>query len=146
MLLPSKDGIVCDYCATTYKDQFKYYSTRAIEYQMTMNRRSMPKDSGFYSDMCESCYKMLLKDVEKHIGKHRKDKIKCDLSNTYKSGTFVYYIMFFDLVDVDKDRGENNEVNVDKNVMDLNIINGFNDLVKRTEVTRKKIESEGVWT
>lgn len=146
MFLPSKDGIVCDYCATTYKNQFKYYSTRAIEYQMTMNRRSMPQDSQFFSDMCESCYEMLLKDVKKHLGKHRKDKIKCDLSNAYKSGTFVYYIMFFDLVDVDKDRGEDNEVKVEKNVMDLNIINGFHDLVKRTQVTRKKIESEGVWT
>ncbi len=146
MFLHTKDGIICDYCATTYKDQFKYYSTRAVEYQLIQNQRSAPKDSGFYSDMCESCYDMLLEDVKKHIGKHHKNKIKCDLSNTYKSGTFVYYIMYFDLVDVDKDRGEDNAISVNKNVMDLNIIKGFNDLVKRTQVTRKKIEAQGAWT
>ena len=146
MFLPSKDGIVCDYCATTYKEQFKYYSTRAIEYQLVQNRRSAPKDTQFYSDMCEACYDMLLEDVKKHIGKHRKDKIKCDLSNTYKSGTFVYYIMYFDLVSVNKELAEEDQVKVEKNVMDLNIINGFNELVKRTQVTRKKIETQGVWT
>ena len=145
MFLPSKDGIICDYCATTYKDKFKYYSTRATEHQIVQNRRSSPKDSGFYSDMCKACYEMLLKDVEKHIGTHRKDKIKCDLSNAYKSGTFVYYVMLFDLVSVDKDGGEDG-VKVEKNIMDLNIINGFNDLVKRTQVTKKKIESQGAWT
>lgn len=146
MFLHTKDGIICDYCGVTYKDQFKYYSTRAVEYQLVNNQRSAPRDSGFHSDMCPSCYDMLLKDVEKHIGKHRKDKIKCDLSNAYKSGTFIYYIMYFDLITVDKDAGKENEVKVEKNVMDLNIINGMDKLLERTQVIRKKIESQGNWS
>lgn len=113
---------------------------------MVQNRRCTPKDSGFFSDMCVNCYDMLLKDVEKHLGKHRNDKIKCDLSKAYKSGTFVYYIMYFDKISVDKEAGEGNETKVEKNVMDLNIINGMDKLLERTKVTRKKIETEGAWT
>jgi hypothetical protein len=146
MFLPTKDGIICDYCGTSYKDQFEYYSTKATEHQFIKNQRSAPRDSGFHSDMCVGCYEMLLKDVKKHIGKHRKDKIKCDLSNAYKSGTFVYYIMYFDKIKVNKQGGEGNEIDIEKNVMDLNIINGMDKLLERTQVIKKKIKSQGAWT
>lgn len=146
MFLPTKDGIICDYCGTTYTNQFKYYSTRAIEYSFVQNRRSAPKDSGFNSDMCIPCYAMLIKDVEKNLGPHKRSKIKCDLSKTYGSGTFVYYIMYFDEVSVDKDAAEGKDIEIEKNVMDLNIIKGMDKLLERTKVIRKKIESQGAWS
>jgi hypothetical protein len=146
MFLHTKDGIICDYCGTTYKDQFTYYSTRAIEYQLVQNRRSAPKDAGLNSDMCVSCYDMIIKDVEKNLGTVRKDKIKCDLSKTYKSGTFVYYIMYFDKVTVDKEAGEGKDIEIEKNVMDLNIIKGMDKLFERTRVIKEKIESQGAWS
>lgn len=146
MFLSSKDGIICDYCGTIYKDEFEYYSTRAVEYQMSQNRRSMPKDANFNSDICISCYELLLEDVEKNLGPHNKSKIKCDLSKTYKSGTFVYYIMYFDKVKVNKNAPENDQVNIDSKVMDLNIIEGMDKLIERTKVIKEKIKSQGVWT
>jgi len=146
MFLPTKDGIICDYCGTTYKEQFGYYSTSAIEYTMVNSRRTPPRDSGFSSDMCISCYDLLLKDVKKHIGPHKRDKIKCDLSNTYKSGSFIYYIMYFDKVNVDKKALEDDQIKIESKVMDLNIINGMDKLLERTQVIKKKIESQGAWS
>ena len=146
MLLSSKDGITCDYCGTIYKDQFTYYSTKATEHELINNRRSTPRDANFHSDMCVACYEMLLKDVKNNLGKHRKDKIKCDLSNIYKSGTFVYYIMLFDKVDVGRSQNKDNEVKIQRNIMDLNIINGFDKLLERTQVIKKKIEKQGTWS
>lgn len=145
MFLPSKDGIICDHCGTTYKDQFVYYSTRTIKYQIINNRRSAPQNANFNTDMCEDCYNQLLAMVKKFVGKARRDKIKCDLSPAYKSGTFDYYILYFDKVDVDKDRGNENCVKSEKNVMDINVINGFDQMVQKTQVIRKKIEQEGMW-
>lgn len=143
MFLPSNDGIICDFCGTIYKDQFEYYSTRSIEYQIVQNRRSAPRDAGLNSDICLSCYDILMEDVKDNLGTYRKDKIKCDLSKTWKSGTFVYYIIYFDKVTVNREGGEDNQVKVEKNIMDLNVINGMDKLIERTQVIRKKMETQG---
>ena len=90
--------------------------------------------------------KIKSKDVEKNLGPHKRSKIKCDLSKTYGSGTFVYYIMYFDEVSVDKDAAEGKDIEIEKNVMDLNIIKGMDKLLERTKVIRKKIESQGAWS
>jgi hypothetical protein len=144
MFLDSKDGISCDHCGTIYKDQFVYYSTRAIKYVFQGRHRSPPQNTDFNTDMCSSCYEKLLDQVRKFIGPNRKDKIKCDLSNTYKSSNFTYYLVYFDRIDVDKKRLEDDTVRADKDVMDLNIIKGFDELLKKTQVIRKKI-MEGGW-
>lgn len=143
MFLPSNDGIICDFCGTIYKDQFEYYSTRSVEYQMLQNIRSAPRDAGLNSDICISCYNILMEDVKNNLGIHHKDKIKCDLSKTWKSGTFVYYIIYFDKVVVNRNSEEENQVKVEKNVMDLNVINGMDKLIERTQVIKKKTEIQG---
>lgn len=145
MFLKTRDGIICDFCGTVYKNQFVYYSTRSVKYELVNNMRSMPEDAGLYADICTKCYDNLLDEVKKNLGKPQANKIKCDLSNTYKSGTFTYYIIYIDKVDVDRDRGKDSEVKATKNVMDLNVINGFESLLDKVQVVRRKIEDQGVW-
>lgn len=146
MFLSSKDGIACDFCGTSYKNQFSYYSTRATKHEITNNLRTTPQDAQMNRDMCVKCYDELMQKVKANIGKHQQGKIKCDLSKTYKSGTFVYYIMLFDHISVNKELSEDNQVKIERNVMDLNIISGFDKLLEQTQVTRKRIEDQGVWT
>lgn len=144
MFLPTKNGIICDYCGMSYTDEFVYYSCRTIECQIINNIPTQAKNLNFNSDMCESCYKLLLDDVKKHIGNNKKNTIKCDLSNECKSGTFVYYIMYFDKVYVNKDANE--KVKVENNVMDLNIINGMDKLMGRVKTINEKAKMQGGWS
>jgi len=146
MFLPTKDGIICDFCGTIYKNQFAYYSTRTTKFDLINNLRTVPKDAQMHKDMCTTCYDELLEKVKASLGKHRRGKIKCDLSKTYGSGTFTYYVMLFDKVTVDKELSEDSQVKVESTVMDLNIIKGFDKLLEKTQVTKKKIEEQGVWT
>ena len=95
-------------------------------------------------DMCASCYDRIIDDVKANLGPIKKGKIKCDLSKQYKSGTFEYHFLLFDRVDIDKKRS--NEISIDKKVMDLTIIDAYNKLQNQAEVTKKKIEKEGVWS
>ena len=146
MFLPTKDGIICDYCATTYKNKFTYFSTKAILCQVKNNTRIPPQNADLNSDMCQSCYDKLLDRVKQYLGKAHPNKIKCDLSKSYGSGTFDYYKIYFDRIDVDKERIESEQVKIEPRAMDLNVINGFNELLAQTQVTKKKVEQEGRWT
>lgn len=145
MFLPEANGIICDHCGLIQKDKFKYYSTRSIKHRLVSGNRTAPVDGGLNSDMCSNCYDNILKKVKANLGPYRKNRIKCDLSKTYKAGSFEYYIIYFDLVNVDKELGEN-AVKVEKNVMDLNVINGFDQLLKEVQVTKKKVDQQGSWT
>lgn len=149
MLLPDKDGIACDFCATSYKEKFKYYSTSATKYQVVKRKdktlvKSPPQKVDFNQDMCEICYDGLIERVKANIGIAKHNAIKCDLSKTYKSENFEYYLILFDLINVDK--GAPQEVTIERSVMDLNIIVGFDELLEKLEVTKKKILEQGVWT
>jgi hypothetical protein len=148
MLLPDKDGIACDFCGTSYKERFTYYSTNATKHKITRHNknlvRSPPQKVDFDRDMCTVCYEQLLDQVKANIAPAKRNAIKCDLSKTFKTENFEYYVVLFDLVDVDKNGSQ--EVGVERNVMDLNIIVGFDELLKKLEVTKKKIQDQGIWT
>jgi hypothetical protein len=149
MLLPDKDGIACDFCGTSYKEQFKYYSTNATKFQVQRRKdkvlvKSPPQKVDFNRDMCEVCYDGLLDQVKANVAPAKRNAIKCDLSKTYKSENFEYYLILFDFINVDKNATKG--VQVERNVMDLNVIIGFDHLLKKLEVTRKKIQKQGMWT
>lgn len=144
MLLKDRDGIVCDFCGLTYKNQFVYYALETLKNRVVNNMRVAQNNAGFERDMCEQCYADLLEDVQSNIGKFRRGHIKCDLSKTYKSGTFNYHIIYFHKVSVDKDREPTMEV--ERRAMDLNVINRFDELVEKTEVIKKKTSNQGGWS
>jgi len=148
MLLPDKDGIACDFCGTSYKNDFNYYSTKASKYQVGKRNgqivKSPPQSVSFNNDMCDGCYDELIDQVKANLGDIKKGCIKCDLSKTYKSNNFEYYLVIFDRITVDPKAIDH--VSVDHGVMDLNIIVGFDKLLDKLEVTKKKIQDQGVWT
>lgn len=146
MFLPSRDGIVCDFCGDTYKDEFIYYSVQTTEHIVKNNIKVSVQDARFDKDMCTNCFEEIKSTVMKHLGPHQKTKVKCDLSNAYKGGTFNYYVLIFDEIKVDKKAVEENQVSVNRKVIDLNVINGFDKLLKKTEVIKSKVKEQGVWS
>lgn len=148
MLLPDKDGIACDFCGTTYKKEFSYYSTRAIKFVVASRNKTIikspPQKVDFDRDMCEICYDEIIEQVKTNLGNAKRGQIKCDLSKTYKSNDFEYYLLLFDRVTVDEKAVDH--VSVEREVMDLNVIVGFDKLVGKLEVTKKKMQDQGVWT
>ena len=144
MLLQDRNGICCDFCGLIFKDQFIYYPFDTSKLKIVNNMRVSSINAKFSKDMCEQCYEGLLEDVKTHIGVFKRGHVKCDLSKTYGTGTFDYYILNFHKVDVDKERSEN--AIVDNQIMDINIIKRFDELVKKTEVIRDKSKQQGGWS
>jgi hypothetical protein len=144
MFLDTKDGIICDFCGTIYRDRFVYYSVNDSKRTIANNFLTSAQQGEMNADMCTHCYEKLLNDVRKYLGPVKKGKIKCDLSKQYKNGTFTYHWMVFDKVDIDKSRAD--EVKIDKKVMDLTLIDAYNKLLEQVKVTREKIKKEGVWS
>lgn len=120
MLLPSKDGVLCDFCKTSYKDIFSYYSINILEFKVNQNSRGIPNNPKLDRDMCCNCYDKLIENVKQFIGPYKPGHIKCDLSKNYKTGTFSYYIANFDKVSVNKSLQP--PVDIEKRVMDLNVL------------------------
>jgi len=140
MFLPSKDGIICDFCATIHKDEFVYYSVTSTKLKLMSNIRSGVQKGKLDADMCSNCYEQLLERVNKLLGPYKRGSIKGDLSKNYKSGTFEYHLVLFDKVNANK---KSEDISVDKRVMDLNLFEAYDELLEQTEVTKKKAQQEG---
>ena len=141
MLLPDKDGIYCDFCGTSYRDKFVYYATEATVYNLVGSRTVGQNNVDFNKDMCESCYDRLLDTVRDNLGEPKRGFIKCDLSKTYKDGTFNYHIIYFNKVEVDRDAEPDKKI--ERMYMDLNVINGFDKLLDHTKVINDRIRDQG---
>lgn len=144
MFLTTKDGIMCDLCGAIHKDRFEYYTTETTKIKVINNQKVARADIKFNKDVCPQCYEDILSTVRKHLGPFKAGHIKCDLSSIYKSGTFDYYTMVFGRVIVDKDLDP--PALVQERVMDLNLINGFDDLTTKAEVISKRTRDQGVWS
>lgn len=144
MLLPDRDGIACDFCANRYKKKFVYFSLKATEHRVVGNQRLIGTDPKFAKDMCVSCYDSLVEEVIQFIGPTKRGMIKDDLSKDYGTGDFLYWIVTFDKVEVDGDQPEGNQINVEKRVLDLNLVN-FRKFKKRTEKIEAKLKKTGAW-
>jgi hypothetical protein len=145
MFLATKDGIICDLCGTIYKDEFVYYAVAASKISLVSNMRSGAPSSVLSADLCTPCYDKMLDQVRANLGPHSRKSIKCDLSKQRKTGTFDYYRLIFDHIDVNRNREP--DVKVEKNVMDLTLIDKFNELSKKIEVTKSKMQQqEGMWS
>ena len=140
MFLPTRDGILCDFCGISYKNNFTYYSVEAVELKIVNSMKISHKNNEFGKDMCQSCYERLIEDVAKFIGQTKHNHIKCDLSKNYKTGTFNYWIVNFDKIDVSKDR-EDQPAIIDRQVMDINLLD-FKLLSDRINKVETK---DGVW-
>jgi len=142
MFLPTKDGIICDFCGISYYNAFTYYSVDGILAKVVNNMR-LSKTTKFSQDMCDSCYKKILDQVMSHVGSHRQAHIKCDLSSTYKTGTFDYWILNFDKVVVDKN--DDDSIQIERQVMDLNVIK-IDSLLKQIEEVKENHKQQGAWS
>jgi len=141
MLLPDKDGIYCDFCGTSYRDKFSYYSTEATVVNLTNSVTVGQSTVDFNKDMCEACYDKLIGTVRENLDAPKRNFIKCDLSKDYKNGTFNYYIIYFHKIEVDREADPNRTI--ERKVMDLNVINGFDKLLEQTKVISDRIKTQG---
>tara|TARA_R100001244_G_scaffold25113_2_gene25423 strand:- start:80395 stop:80829 length:435 start_codon:yes stop_codon:yes gene_type:complete len=144
MLLGDKKGIICDFCGLTYKEKFSYYPVETVKIKVVNSMTVGKSTAKFDKDVCDQCYADLLAEVEKNLGTCKRGFIKCDLSKTQRNGTFNYYIMNFHKVTVDVDAEPTSEV--ERQVMDLNVIDGFDALAKKVEVAREKTNKQGGWS
>jgi hypothetical protein len=100
MLLPDKEGIICDVCTTTYRDDFTYYSYdfRTIKvHQDAMQQivlKSPPEKS---VDVCSGCHENFKKVILKNYkpspsdqGRIYKSGIYCDLSGAQMKGSYTF--------------------------------------------------------
>ena len=145
MFLTTKDGIICDLCGIIYKDEFVYYAIAASKISLINNMRVGPPTDALNADICTPCYDKMLDKVRANLGSHSHQSIKCDLSKQRKSGTFDYYRLIFDRIDVNRAREP--DVKVDRNVMDLTLIDKFDELSKQVKVIKSKIKQDkGMWS
>jgi hypothetical protein len=144
MFLTSKDGIICDFCGIIYKNEFVYYGVTSTQIKLINNIRSTITKGRLDADMCSNCYDNLLIKVQNQLGIFKRGFIRCDLSGKYESGTFAYHMLLFDRINVDKSKLDS--VIVDKKVMDLSLLEPFDNFIKQVEVTRRKAREEGQWS
>lgn len=143
MLLKEKNGIICDFCGVIYKNQFTYYSISAIIGKVLNNMRVSRDDAKFNTDCCIACYESMRETCLKFVGPFKHKTIKCDFSDQYLSGTFNYYILNFDKVEVDKKLAEDAKVSVEKQVLDFNLSEvKFNELQDRVKKINSKYSEE----
>ena len=79
--------------------------------------------------------------VRENLDAPKRNFIKCDLSKDYKNGTFDYHIIYFHKIDVDRESDPNRTI--ERKVMDLNVINGFDKLLEQTKVISDRIKTQG---
>lgn len=145
MLLPSRDGIACDFCAHQYKEQFSYYSLRATQYKVVGTQRMPGTNPKFAKDMCQTCYGELCEEVSRFIGPYKRGAVKDDLSKKYGTGNFEYWVVVFDKVDVDKEQPEEHQVAVEKHVLDLNLVD-YEKFKQRAEKATEQMKKTGAWS
>jgi hypothetical protein len=106
MQLSDRTGIACDNCATTYKDDFRYYSFDFREVTVGKFIRPSLKQilsyTQYYSlDICEMCFNKMMAGIcdvytsnmnpnVKLRGKARQG-ILCEVSGKMMTGEFTYY-------------------------------------------------------
>lgn len=143
MLLKEKNGIVCDFCGVIYKNQFVYFSIKTSITKVLNGMRISEKTAKFEKDCCEGCYNSMREQCLEHIGSFKHKTVKCDFSDQYLSGTFEYYTLYFDQVEVDKEQPEEQQVVVDKKVLDLNLSKPkFDELKIKTDKISSKYSEE----
>lgn len=143
MFLDTGDGILCNFCGTTHKDQFAYYSVTARSIKVVNNMKVTESDTNFNKDMCQSCYDKVVRRIMDNIGPYKPQHIKDDFSSDYKSGTFDYWTIYLDRVNVDKNRAK--KIEVEKLVLDINLIN-YQELLDQTKKVEEKFQKDGAWS
>lgn len=102
MQLKERDGIACDYCGTTYRNDFDYYSFDFHNVQVHENIR-MPIENIlstniiFSVDVCTACFDQFRTRVVENYKKAMSHKrraqqpLVCDWTGRILTGTFEYY-------------------------------------------------------
>lgn len=143
MLLNDKSGIICDFCGITYRDQFTYYSVTTILNKVINGMRVSRAPDKFNTDCCVGCYESMREKCMQFIGSFKHKTVKCDFSDQYLSGTFDYYVLNFDKVDVDKELAEDQQTSVEKQVLDFNLSEAeFLKLKNQVDAINRKYSKE----
>lgn len=146
MLLKTKDGICCDICGTTYKDQFTYYSFESSVVQVdSASLRVAQGGSDLDVDVCEKCYANAEEKVKQNIAKAPiPNTVKCDFCKSVLKGKFTYHRILVHKVDVDRNV---DKPKVSRNHMDFNADDGcFGQFANMAMETRKAVKSKGDWS
>jgi hypothetical protein len=95
MQLKERDGIACDLCSTSYKEDFTYYSFDIrllnVNDDIRPSLNSIFMHNVIFSlDVCEKCMAEIAETIKKKHQPLRKG-ICCDLTGKIMNGTFEYY-------------------------------------------------------
>ncbi len=141
MLLKTRDGIGCDICSSSYRNDFTYYSFDRLIIVVNGGFSSPPKaiDS---CDICESCNTNIMDTCKANLGPIVPMQIKCDACPEYSKGeSFSYYRLMVTKVVVDKGKKEEGPSEVVPRYMDFNIC--YDCGQKWSEKLKKSKEAHG---
>ena len=105
MQLKSKDGVACDYCGTTYRTDFQYFSFDFRLLTVSNDRRPSLSDIfrsqiTFSLDICTGCFDGIKNKIVQHYANSMHSDNKkigrifpffCELTGKKLTGTFNYY-------------------------------------------------------
>lgn len=96
MQLKSRDGISCDYCGTSYRLEFKYYSFDFHATKLWNNVKQpiqtilrTPVIASF--DICSSCYSEISNKIVENFQKQSNNRVTCEFDGTLITGTCDYF-------------------------------------------------------
>ncbi len=97
MQLKSREGIACDYCGTTYKTDFTYYSFDFRQLEGTQGQKPalqmiFRENIVFSLDICQRCFAKFKDKVMKNYKPlNHGQGVCCDFTGNILKGNFIYY-------------------------------------------------------
>lgn len=102
MQLKERDGIACDYCGTSYRNDFDYMSfdfhmVNVIDNQRMPIEQIIRTNIVFSLDICTSCFdsfrKRIVENYKKVMSPKRRQQppIVCDWTGKTLAGTYIFY-------------------------------------------------------
>lgn len=90
----TEDGIICDFCKSSFQIDFTYYSVDGEEYKFDSNKNiNVKSGKNFSYDMCVGCYEIWKEKCLKHISDAKISKVKCDMCDKFYDSCSYYKII-----------------------------------------------------
>lgn len=146
MQLKTKNGIICDFTGTIYKEQFVYYFGEFFNIKVSTSLKYVfPPKKLSESDFGKDFYESIIDKASTNSKPEIKNIIFCDWCGHKNTGDFTYNLIKFSSVDVDCKR--ENKTIIDKNILQLRFcVKCIDRLSKMNEEVLLKIKKSGDWS
>jgi len=148
MFLPTRDGIRCDICGSSHRNDFTYYSfdVNKVVADTAIGTVNPTIISESY-DVCEECYNKFIDKCKKHIRDVKKNTVRCDFCPKYLSGKFEMRRIVVTKVTVDSAQKSEGPLDVESKHMDFNVCKEcWSEILQRINKTKETLKQKGDWS